>query len=177
MNFVEETDLRFYIKESTLPNAGWGCFAKEYLKSGDWLEIIGVYVKTGGLADQCTHYAKRYKFAGSPKHNAKIVPMGFGGIVNHSDDPNQQNCRLEYVAGLNRRSEHSGQVVYRFIRDILPDEELIGNYGPNVGEEIKKMNTNVDFLGNNIEEINRFLKTGLYDLPSIVDKLRKIGIK
>lgn len=177
MNFVEETDTRFYIKESTLPNAGYGCFANTFLKAGDWLEIIGVYVKTGGLADECTHYAKRYKFAGSPKKNAKIVPMGFGGIVNHSDDAWLQNCRLEYVAGLNKRNEHSGQVIYRFTRDILTNEELIGNYGPDIGEEIKKMNTNVDFLDNNIEEINRFLKFDLYDTNSIVDKLRKIGIK
>jgi hypothetical protein len=177
MNFVEETDTRFYIKESTLPNAGYGCFANTSLKAGDWLEIIGVYVKTGGLADECTHYAKRYKFAGSPKKNAKIVPMGFGGIVNHSDDPWLQNCRLEYVAGLNKRNEHCGQVIYRFTRDILVNEELIGNYGPDIGEEIKKMNTNVDFLDNNIEEINRFLKFDLYDTNSIVDKLRKIGIK
>jgi hypothetical protein len=177
MNFIEETDTRFYIKESNIPNAGWGCFAKTFLKRGDWLEIIGVYVKTGGLADQCTHYAKRYKFAGSPKQTAKIVPMGFGGIVNHSDDPNVQNCRLEYVGGLNKRSGDAGQVVYRFFRDILPDEELIGNYGPEIGEEIKKMNTNFDFLDNNTDEINRFLKLGLYDTKMIVDNLRQIGIE
>lgn len=177
MNFVEETDTRFYIKESTIPNAGYGCFANTFLKNGDWLEVIGVYVKTGGIADECTHYARRYKFAGSPKKNAKIVPMGFGGIVNHTEDPNLQNCKLEYVAGLNRRSQDSGQVIYRFIRDVLPDEELIGNYGPDIGGEIKKMNENVDFLDANVTEINRFLKFDLYDTNSIVDKLRNIGIK
>ncbi len=176
MNFIEETDTRFYIKESSIPNAGWGCFANTFLNKGDWLEIIGVYVKTGGLADQCTHYAKRYKFAGSPKYNAKIVPMGFGGMVNHSDDPNLQNCRLEYVAGLNKRSEHAGQVIYRFTRDILPDEELVGNYGPNVGKEIKKANVGVEFLGNNSEEIERFLKFDLYNTVEVVDKLRNLGV-
>jgi hypothetical protein len=177
MNFVEETDTRFYIQESTLPNAGYGCFANTFLKAGDWLEIIGVYVKTGGIADQCTHYAKRYKFAGSPKQNAKIVPMGYGGIVNHTENPTLQNCRLEFAAGLNRRSQDSGQVIYRFIRDIAPGEELIGNYGPDIGEEINKMNTNLGFLDANITEINRFLKFDLYDTNSIVDKLRKVGIE
>lgn len=177
MNFIEETDTRFYLKESTLPNAGWGCFANTHLKRGDWLEIIGVYVTVGGLADQCTHYAKRYKFAGSPKKNAKIVPMGFGGMVNHSDDSLLQNCGLEYVAALNRRSDHAGQVIYRFIRDILPDEELIGNYGPEINEEIKQMNTNVQFIDSNRQEIDRFLKFELYDLNTIVDNLRKIGIE
>ena len=47
MIFVEETDTRFYIKESTLRNAGYGCFTNTLLKKGDWLEIIGVYVKKG----------------------------------------------------------------------------------------------------------------------------------
>lgn len=171
MIFVEETDTRFAIKESTIPNAGWGCFAKSLLKKGDWLEIIGVYVATGGIADQCTHYAKRYKFAGSPKMNAKIVPMGYGGMVNHSDDPNIQNCKLEYVSNLNKRSEHAGQVIYRFIRDILPDEEIIGNYGPNIAQEINKFNNNIEFIDNNKIEIERFLKFNLYGLSDLISKL------
>jgi hypothetical protein len=167
MIFVEETDTRFYIKESSLPNAGFGCFANTLLKKGDWLEVIGVYVKKGGLADQCTHYAKRYKFAGSPKMNAKIVPMGFGGMVNHTDNPTLQNCNLEYAPGLNKRSEHAGQVVYRFIRDIYPDEELLGNYGPEVGEEVKKISTTIGFADTNKLEIERFLKFNLYNLSEI----------
>jgi hypothetical protein len=171
MIFVEETDTRFSIKESNIPNAGWGCFANTLLKKGDWLEIIGIYVTTGGITDQCTHYAKRYKFAGSPKMTAKIVPMGYGGMVNHSDDPNLQNCKLEYAAGLNKRSEHSGQVIYRFIKDILPDEELIGNYGPNIAQEIKKINNNVEFVDDNKKEIERFLKFNLYGMPQLIKNL------
>jgi len=170
MVFIEENDTRFYIAESTIPNAGWGCFAKTLLKKSDWLEIIGVYVKTGGLADQCTHYAKRYKFAGNEKLNAKIIPMGFGAIVNHSDDPSIRNCALEYVPGLHKRSEHAGQVIYRFIRDILPDEELIGNYGPDIGEEINKINRNFNFADNNNLEIKRFLDHNLYGLPEMVKR-------
>ena len=174
MNLVEESDTRFYVKKSTIPTAGLGCFTKTFLKKSDWLEIIGVYVKTGGIADECTNYAKRYKFAGNPKMSAKIVPMGYGGIVNHSDDFNLQNCRLEYVSGLNKRSEHSGQVIYRFIRDILPDEELIGNYGPDIGEEINKYNINVGFVDDNSNEIKRFLKFDLYETNAIFDKLKSI---
>ena len=51
MIFIEESDDRFYIKESSLPNAGWGCFAKTSLSKGDHLEVIGVYIKTGGISD------------------------------------------------------------------------------------------------------------------------------
>ena len=171
MNFVEETDTRFYVKESTLPEAGLGCFAKVPIKKGDWLEIIGVYVKKGGLADQCTHYAKRYKFAGSPKMDAKIVPMGFGGMVNHSNDPAKQNVALEYCAGLSKRSMDSGQVIYRATRDIEPDEEVIGNYGESVGGEVDKMATNASYLRTEADEWKTFLERNPYGLKDLIDSL------
>ena len=41
MIVVEETDNRFYLKASTIKDAGMGVFAKEPLKKGDYLEIIG----------------------------------------------------------------------------------------------------------------------------------------
>ena len=168
MIFIEETDERFYLAPSIIPNAGYGCFAKTYLKKGSWLEIIGVYVKTGGIADQCTQYAKRYKFAGSEQMNAKIVPMGYGAMVNHSDDINIRNCALIFEKGLNKRSQHAGQVIYKFIRDILPDEEVIGNYGPNIGQEIKVLSENMEFISGNKEKIDKFLKYNLYNLDEVV---------
>ncbi len=171
MIFVEEPDNRFYIGQSTIPNAGLGCFTKTLLKRGDCLEIIGVYVKRGSLADQCTEYARRYKFAGSENFNAKIVPMGFGAMVNHSDNPQLQNCYLTFDKKRLKKSEHAGQVFYVFTRDILPDEELIGNYGEEVGKEIQKTNEATDFLYDNKAEIARFLSYDLYDLKNIMEKI------
>ena len=171
MIFVEETDERFYIAPSILPNAGYGCFAKTHIKKGDWLEIIGVLVKHGGLADQCTEYAKRYKFAGSLQMNAKIVPMGFGGMVNHSDDPKLRNCELVFDKSINKRSQHAGQVFYKFLRDVLPDEEVIGNYGQSVGAEVNKIAANVGFLTSNKEQIEKLLEHDLYNLSSVVKNL------
>lgn len=171
MIFVEETDDRFYIAVSTIPNAGYGCFTKTHIKKGDWLEIIGVLVKHGGLADQCTEYAKRYKFAGSPKLNAKIVPMGFGGMVNHSDDLKIRNCELVFDKGINKRSQHAGQVVYKFTRDVLPNEEVVGNYGQNIGEEINKIAANVGFLVANKTEIDKLMEHDLYNLNTVLKSL------
>jgi hypothetical protein len=171
MIFVEETDERFYIAPSTIPNAGHGCFTKTHIKRGDWLDIIGVYVKTGGLADQCTEYAKRYKFAGSPKLDAKIVPMGFGGMVNHSDDPKLRNCELIFDKGINKRSQHAGQVVYKFIRDVLPNEEVIGNYGQNISEEVNKIAANLGFLVANKSEIDKLLEHDLYNLNAVLNNI------
>jgi hypothetical protein len=174
MILVTETDKRFYIADSTIPNAGSGCFTKEYLKKGDWLEVIGVYVEIGSITDECTHYAKRYKFLGSPNMNYKIIPMGYGALVNHSDDDKIRNCQISYMPGLSKRNEHAGQVVYLFTRDIFPGEEIIGNYGTNVGEEIKKLSKNLGFLDNNEIEIEKFLSCDLYNMKNIVERLRQI---
>jgi hypothetical protein len=171
MIFIEEIDERFYIAPSTLPNAGYGCFAKFFISKGSWLEIIGVYIKTNGIADQCTEYAKRYKFAGGPQMNAKIVPMGYGGMVNHSDDPKLKNCELIFDKGINKRSQHAGQVVYKFLRDVLPDEEVIGNYGQDIGKEINKINENLGFMTANKEQIDKLLEHDLYNLNTVLKSL------
>ncbi len=137
MNYVEETDMRFTLKTSTIPNAGLGCFASIDLKKGDYIEVIGVYVKKGGPADHCTSYASRYKFSGNDNQDTHIVPMGYAGMINHAIDPNQRNVELELAKGLAKRSQHAGQVIYRFLRDIQAGEELLGYYGDDKGKEIK----------------------------------------
>lgn len=174
MIFIEETDTRFYIAPSTLNHAGNGCFAKQPLKKDDWLEVIGVYVKSGGIADFCTEYGKRYKFAGSAKQDAKIVPFGFAGIINHTDDPSLQNCRLEHAKSLNKRSQHAGQTIYRFLRDIEPNEELLGNYGPNMGKEIEVISSNSNFLENYKDDMKQFLQFDLYNLKAVASRLTNL---
>lgn len=159
MNILEETDLRYIIAPSTLPNAGFGLFAKEFLARGDYLEIIGVLVRLDGVADKCTRYAMRYKFAGS-KLNAKIVPMGYGAIVNHCDDPAKRNCEIVVIKGLTKRNPNSSEVVYQFTRDIMPGEELLGDYGENLSHEIKKFNEGVEAVQD--VELSRFRSYNLY---------------
>jgi len=167
---VEETDLRYYVKESTIPNAGYGLFAKEPLKRGDWLEVIGPVVKKGGVSDKCTHYAKRYKFA-ALNLDFKIVPMGYAGIVNHTDDPTKQNCELTVLPDKQLRNPYASHVVYLFIRDIAVDEEILGNYGEDISREIKKMSENAAFHEENGDQWGRFLKHNCYDLKRLCDML------
>jgi hypothetical protein len=137
MILVEETDERFYLAESTMPNAGLGVFSKVFLEKGDHLEIIGVMVKKDSLSDKCTHYGDRYKFAANGKiikgkyhtdFSAKVLPVGYGGMVNHATTPEQQNAEIFYHNGP-KKNAAAGKVIYRFIRDIVPDEEILGNYG------------------------------------------------
>jgi hypothetical protein len=172
---VEETDDRFYTKESTIPKAGLGVFSKVLLEKDDYLEIIGVRVKAKGLADQCTHYGNKYKFAARGKvikgerstdYSHFIVPMGFGGMVNHSPSPAQQNAEIHYHQK-STRNQAAGQAVYRFLRNIEPDEEILGNYGE-VWEGI------MDWAGDKAEEIKddweTFLGYDLYSLGQLAEK-------
>jgi SET domain-containing protein len=130
MILVEEKDERFYIKESTIENAGLGVFAKQDIKKDSYLEIIGVMVNVNSVADKCTDYAKNYKFAAnfSDKFDRHIIPMGFGGIINHTENPNFQNVELRYIKHTSSNNA-AGSAVYYFIKDVKANEEILGNYG------------------------------------------------
>lgn len=181
MHLIEEKDDRFYIKTSTIPDAGLGCFAKELLKADDWIEVIGVYVKKSSAADRCTHYAHNYKFMGTPdviiagkefKNDPYyIVPFGYAGMINHSEDVNQINCLLTFESSLKKRSEHAGCVIYRFIRDIQQDEELIGNYGNLAGEELRVIGERASLFNKQRDDIGEFLELDLYNLGLLKERM------
>jgi len=171
MFIVDETDHRFCIKTSTLPNAGLGCFAKEPIPKGDYLEVIGVLVRCNSSADHCTHYANRYKFAARENHTAYVVPMGYGGMVNHTDDPKLQNVEIRWMKNTNKRSPHAGEVVYVALRDIEADEELLGHYGEAVGKEIQWLATNTDKFIEEEDVWESFLDYDLYNLGTLRERL------
>lgn len=82
---TEEADDRFYVAESTVPGAGRGLFARVALSAGERLEVIGVLVRPGSLADDCTRFADEYKLRAG---DMLLIPLGFGAMVNHSGTPN-----------------------------------------------------------------------------------------
>lgn len=190
MHRVEETDHRFYITESTIPNSGLGVFAKVKLHKGDFLEIIGVITECGSVVDQCTHYANRYKFANEPEKEFKnvLIPMGYAAIINQANTKEQQNCSITHLPDkclkcqgsscslcggsgiLNRVSRNSdgGRCVYLFLRDIEPGEELLGHYSKKIGQLV------VDgqkFTQEESVEWEKFLKKNLYGLGVLLDDL------
>jgi hypothetical protein len=99
---------------SKIPGAGKGLFAKVPLAQGDRLEVIGVLVPPGSTSDVCTQYADRYKFRVG---DFLLVPLGFGGMVNHSRNPNMEKV----IEG------HS--IILQTLRPISVDEELTLQYG------------------------------------------------
>lgn len=160
MTIVDEEDKRFYIAPSTIPGAGNGLFAKELIRRGDYLEVIGVMVKAGSMADQCTHYANEYKFAAREKNpTCYIVPLGYAGIVNHTDDQHRQNVTLSYDKGRAKQSIHANEVAYKAIRDIYPGEEILGYYGEGRDKALKWQK--------NKAEWDKFLAHNLYDLGTL----------
>jgi hypothetical protein len=110
---LDETDDRFEVRPSTVPGAGLGVFARVGLPAGAELEVIGVLVRRESAADRCTHFADGHKFRVGDR---LLIPVGFGGLVNHSRDPN-----LDRVAAGDR-------VVLRTRRPVAAGEELFFRY-------------------------------------------------
>lgn len=161
MNKITETDARYYIDKSTNPEAGLGLFAKVDLKAGDHIEVIGVLLKD--TTHICTRYGDRYKFM-APDREHVILPCGFAGIINHTDDPKLQNCALcDMGKSYKKRNPDSTSIVYMFTRDIAAGEELWGNYN-NGADTAKQYFKDVKTAQENQPAWDRFLALDLYGL-------------
>src|SRR5687768_11630969 len=99
---------------------GRGVYSTEPFRRGDVVEVSPVVVlsaKDWKRARGTT--LERYVFAWGPSGRANAVPLGLGGVFNHSDDPN-----LDFV--LNRGDE---SIIFRARRHIPAGEQLTINYG------------------------------------------------
>ncbi len=83
--FADESDDRFVLRPSAIPGAGMGVFARVELPAGTKLDVLGIRVKRDSLSDRCTHFADHHKFRIGDE---LLIPLGLGGLVNHSTDPN-----------------------------------------------------------------------------------------
>ncbi len=174
-----EADQRFYIKQSTIPNAGLGLYAKHPVPKGSFIEIIGVLVERGSPADHCTAYANNYKF-GSTQEGWVIVPMGYAGMINHTDDKLIQNVEIRHVKAkvpMKKRRElrdiisYTGEAVYFFLRDVPKDQEILGNYGHEWDNQVKWMKEHEKKYKKTEDEWVKFLKLGLYNMPVLSEKI------
>lgn len=114
--FSAEPDDRFELRPSMIPGAGLGVFARRDLPLGTELEVAGVLIERGSLADRCSHFADHHKFVVGD--NLLLVPFGFGGMVNHSPEPN--------VA----KDVRGGRVFLTALRPVAAGEELFLCYRP-----------------------------------------------
>ena len=176
---ITENDNRFYVRESTLPDAGLGLFARVKIPKGSFIEIIGVMVKRGSVADQCTRFAENYKFAASDKDYC-LIPMGYGGMVNHANTKEQQNVVIKNVKAKvpNKKIKElrgilsfTGEAVYYFTRDVEPDEEILGDYGHEYKAHHKWIADQNEMFNNLENDWIKFLSFGLYNLPLLSQKM------
>ena len=110
---LDETDDRFEVRDSTVSGAGRGLFTVKPLVVGDKLKVIGVLVRPGSVADDCTSFADPYKFRVG---DLLLIPFGLGGMANHSSTPNMEKLT-------------QGHDVYLVAtRDVAIDEEIFWSY-------------------------------------------------
>ncbi len=113
---VNEEDGRFYVADSTIPGAGNGLFTKVPIRKGDRLEVIGVLVRRDSPSDRCSHFCDHHKFRVG--EDMLLIPLGFGGMVNHSPTPNLQKV-------------FEGDRLYlEALCDVAADEEVFFTYTP-----------------------------------------------
>lgn len=159
MILIEEKDDRFYLAPSTIKDADLGLFASRDIKKDEYLEILGVMVRVNSTADKCTEYAKNYKFAANflEKFDRHIIPMGFGGMVNHSTSQEMINVELRYIKHTSLNPA-AGSAVYYFLRDVKKDEEVLGHYGHHFNiklEEDKYWQMFLDLKLYNLKQLKR----------------------
>jgi hypothetical protein len=113
MLVIDEDDTRFYAAPSRIPGAGRGLFARQALRVGDRLAVVGVRVRRDSEADRCTAFADEYKVrAGSHL----IIPCGMAALANHSAEPNLQKVM------------DAESVFLELLRDVEAGEELCFTY-------------------------------------------------
>ena len=111
---IDEPEDRFYVADSTIPDAGNGLFTRQAMRKGDRFEVIGVLVRRDSLSDKCTHFCDHHKFRIG--EDLLLIPMGIGGMANHSLTPN-----LEKV--------FEGERLYlQLTEDVSADTEVFFTY-------------------------------------------------
>lgn len=124
---VEETDDRFYVDFSTIPNANKGLFAKRKLYKGDVLEITGVYIKRRDVTEACIEYTSRYRYKYKDFY---IIPVGFAAMINFTSSRAEENITCLW----------SDRAYLEVLKDIEPDEEVFIYGGEGIDQAIKNQN-------------------------------------
>ncbi len=93
--------------------AGRGLFTRRALPKGHTIRVAGQLVKRHSFEDRCTRYADAYKFRVGVY---LLIPIGIGGMVNHSATPNLE------------KAVRSKTLHLRTLRAIAPGEELFFAY-------------------------------------------------
>src|SRR5687767_7607353 len=104
---------------------GRGVYTTLPIRRGDVVEVSPVVVIPARQWPRLRGtLVERYVFAWGPRDRLNAIPLGLGGVFNHSDDPN-----LDWEP--NERDE---SITFRARRDIAAGEQLTINYGWSTAE-------------------------------------------
>lgn len=98
------------------PIHGYGVFADADLAAGDLIEEC--HIIEFSMSDAFINYKYDFKIDGQ---NVTCMPLGFGGIYNHSNSP---NARFDY-------NEQTKLLVFTATQAIKRNEEIFIYYGKN----------------------------------------------
>ena len=110
---IDETETRFYVADLKVPDGGTACLQASDAQ-GDRFEVIGVLVKRDSLSDKCTHFCDHHKFRVG--EDLLLIPMGIGGMANHSITPNL------------RKVFEGERVFLELTQDVAADTEVFFTY-------------------------------------------------
>lgn len=116
---VLSKDFHFYLDKSGVH--GEGIFAKRFLSSG---MIVNCDIE---LIDFDTPYLKDYQYPWD--RNNSSVCMGFGGFLNHSNNPNIKILKIDKL----RRIKY-----FKLLKDINKGEEVFSYYSDKFENNISK---------------------------------------
>jgi len=109
-----------YVKESSLFNIGFGVFTNSKIKKYDIIEIAPVILLERSFIMNNPSEINNYTFKNNNDTSKSIFALGYGGVYNHSDNP---NVFYKYLG--------DRKMIYIALTDINKDEELFVSYGKN----------------------------------------------
>tara|TARA_R110000744_G_scaffold315330_1_gene422223 strand:- start:316 stop:738 length:423 start_codon:yes stop_codon:yes gene_type:complete len=101
---------------------GWGVYARKYIKKGSLIErcyCINVSNSTDTTSDELMDYVFNYPKDTPAQQAEHVLPLGYGSIYNHDDNPNAawRHCELPMVFD------------FYALKDIKKGEEICTSYG------------------------------------------------
>lgn len=113
------TSDKIYIKQSGIPNAGRGVFARRDIKKGEIIERCPVIeVPKYDVSNLRESILVTYFFYFGRNKQRLVVALGFGSIYNHSYEPNATY-----------KKKHTERIIdFIALEDIKKDDEITVNY-------------------------------------------------
>jgi hypothetical protein len=95
--------------------------------------------------------------------------MGFAAIINHAIDKKEQNVEIQFIKDSlyknhKKKNPAAGPILYRVIKDINKDEEVLGYYGDPWNKILRWTDKYKEEDKGSIDSWETFISHDLYNL-------------